>query len=392
MLLSVAPPRKDSRVSPRREVKYLALHAQLLAAVRPVPVFSPAMPLHEMNRLPGCYAVVLAGGEGSRFWPASRPDRPKQLLPLGSARPLIRDTLDRAQALVGPDRVRVIAREPLIASLCEAAPGLEMDHFFVEPEARSTGPALAWAAFEIEKSSPGALMISLHSDHVIHPISELVETIERAVSAAKRGSLVCIGIEPDRPETGYGYVEVGSSTGERTWRARRFVEKPDLKTAEGYLAAGGFLWNSGIFVWRAADLLAAMRELAPEIAASLPLLESDGPEAFFGAVEPVSVDVAVMERSPAVEVVLATFAWDDVGSWNALARTREADGHGNVLVGSAEAVDSARNVVWAEDGRVILFDVDDLVVVRSGDTTMVTRRSSAPDLKKLVGRLRTGGT
>jgi mannose-1-phosphate guanylyltransferase len=234
-------------------------------------------------------------------------------------------------------------------------------------------------------------MISLHADHVIHPLSELVETIERAVLAAERGALVCIGIEPDRPETGYGYVETGDATGDRTWRARRFVEKPDRATAEGYLAAGGFLWNSGIFVWRAADVLSAMRDLAPEISAALPLLESDGPEAFFGAVAPVSVDVAVMERSPAVEVVLASFAWDDVGSWNALARTREADERGNVLLGSAEAVDAARNVVWAEDGRIILFDVEDLVVVRSGDVTMVTRRSSAPDLKKLVSHLRTGG-
>ncbi len=335
--------------------------------------------------------MVLAGGEGSRFWPASRPYRPKQLLPLGSARPLIQDSVDRAEALVGPDRVRVIASEPLIAPLCDASPGLTVDHFLVEPAARSTGPALAWAAFEIEKSSPGALMISLHADHVIHPLSELVETIERAVLAAERGALVCIGIEPDRPETGYGYVETGDATGDRTWRARRFVEKPDRATAEGYLAAGGFLWNSGIFVWRAADVLSAMRDLAPEISAALPLLESDGPEAFFGAVAPVSVDVAVMERSPAVEVVLASFAWDDVGSWNALARTREADERGNVLLGSAEAVDAARNVVWAEDGRIILFDVEDLVVVRSGDVTMVTRRSSAPDLKKLVSHLRTGG-
>ena len=234
-------------------------------------------------------------------------------------------------------------------------------------------------------------MISLHADHVIHPLSEFLETIERAVSATAGGNLVCIGIEPDRPETGYGYVETGEATGDRTWRARRFVEKPDRATAQGYLADGGFLWNSGIFVWRAADLLAAVRELAPEISAALPLLESDGPEAFFRAVEPVSVDVAVMERSPAVEVVLASFAWDDVGSWNALVRTREADEHGNVLVGSAEAVDAARNVVWAEDGSVVLFDVDDLVVVRSGDVTMITRRSSAPDLKKLVGHLRAGG-
>lgn len=343
-----------------------------------------------MNTTADCYAVVLAGGEGSRFWPASRPERPKQLLALGSSRPLIQDTVERAESLVGPERVRVIASEPLIASLCESAPGLTRSRFLVEPAARSTGPALAWAAHEIEKLSPGAIMISLHADHVIHPLSELAETIDRAVSAATRGSLVCLGVEPDRPETGYGYIEVGDGTGDRTWRARRFVEKPDLKTAEEYLAAGGFLWNSGIFVWRAADLLDAVRDVAPEISRTLPLLESDGPEAFFSAVEPISIDVAVMERAPAVEVALASFAWDDVGSWNAIARTRPMDSHGNVLVGSAAAIDATNNVVWAEEGEVVLFDVDDLVVVRSGDVTMVTRRSSAPDLKKLVTRLRSG--
>ncbi|MDP2470308.1 MAG: sugar phosphate nucleotidyltransferase [Candidatus Palauibacterales bacterium] len=338
-----------------------------------------------------CFAVVLAGGEGSRFWPASRPDRPKQLLPLGSSRPLIQDTLDRAEILVGRDRVRVIASEPLVAALCDAAPGLAIDRFFVEPQPRSTGPALAWAAFEIERAAPGSIMISLHADHVIHPLEGLVETIERAVSAARRGSLVCIGIEPDRPETGYGYIEVGAPTGDLTWRARRFVEKPDSDTAEQYVASGGFLWNSGIFVWRAADLLTAVRELAPEISGALPLLEDDGPGDFFEAVQPVSVDVAVMERSANVEVVRASFDWDDVGSWSALARTRETDGQGNVLVGDSAAIDSARNIVWAEDGKVVLFDVTDLVVVRSGGVTMVARAASAPDLKRLVGRLRSEG-
>lgn len=366
------------------------MHGQLLASASPVPDSSPCCPLIDMNTTADCYAVVLAGGEGSRFWPASRPERPKQLLALGSSRPLIQDTVERAESLVGPERVRVIASEPLIASLCESAPGLTRSRFLVEPAARSTGPALAWAAHEIERLSPGAIMISLHADHVIHPLSELAETIDRAVSAANRGSLVCLGVEPDRPETGYGYIEVGDGTGDRTWRARRFVEKPDLKTAEEYLATGGFLWNSGIFVWRAADLLDTVRDVAPEISRSLPLLESDGPEAFFSAVEPISIDVAVMERAGAVEVALASFAWDDVGSWNAIARTRPMDSHGNVLVGSAAAIDATNNVVWAEEGEVVLFDVDDLVVVRSGDVTMVTRRSSAPDLKKLVTRLRSG--
>jgi len=345
----------------------------------------------DINAAGPCYAVILAGGEGSRFWPASRPDRPKQLLPLGSSRALIQDTLERAEALVGADRVRVVASEALVAPLERAAPGLTRSRFFIEPEAKSTGPALAWAAFEIEKLSPGATMISLHADHVIQPLHQLEETIGRALEASSRGSLVCLGVRPDRPETGYGYVELGAATGDRTWQALQFVEKPDLATAERYLAAGAHLWNSGIFVWRAADLLAAVRDLAPEIAASLPVLEARGPDAFFQSVEPVSIDVAVMERSPRVEVALASFAWDDVGSWGALARTRDADEHGNVLVGSARAVDSARNVVWAEDGSVVLFDVEDLVVVRSGDMTMVTRRSAAPDLKKLVGRLRSGG-
>lgn len=343
-----------------------------------------------MNAFPECFAVVLAGGEGSRFWPASRPDRPKQLLALGSPRPLIQDTMERARALVGPDRVRVVANESLVDPLCAAAPGLSRDHFLIEPAARNTGPALAWAAHEIEKLSPGALMISMHADHVIHPLSHLVETIDRAVSAARRGSLVCLGVQPDRPETGYGYVEVGEPTGDRTWRARRFVEKPDLETAESYLAATGFLWNTGIFTWRAADLLSALLELAPEISKALPLLDGSGPEAFFGAVEPISIDVAVMERSSAVEVALASFSWDDVGSWSALARTREGDRDGNVLVGAARAIDAAGNVVWAEDGRVVLYDVEDLIVVRSGDVTMVTRRSSAPALKTLISQLRTG--
>ncbi len=346
------------------------------------------MPVNQTHSTDDCFAVILAGGEGSRFWPASRPDRPKQLLPLGSPRPLIRDTLERADALVGPERVRVIAGGPLVDPLCGAAPGLGEERFLVEPQARSTGPALAWAAWEIEKTSPGAYMISLHADHIIHPLEGLVETVDRALAAARRGALVCIGIEPDRPETGYGYVETGSVTGDRTWAARRFVEKPDLETAESYLAEGGFFWNSGIFVWRAADFLAAVRELTPEIASALPLLEAGDTEGYFSSAEPVSVDVGVMERSDSVEVVLAAFAWDDVGSWTALARTREADARGNVIVGSGRSVDASRNIIWSEEGEVVLFGVDDLVVVRSGDVTLVTRRDSAPDLKRLVNRLR----
>jgi mannose-1-phosphate guanylyltransferase len=231
----------------------------------------------------------------------------------------------------------------------------------------------------------------MHADHAIEPEHEFVTTVERAVRAAERGSLVCIGAPPDRPETGYGYVELGQASGERTWKARRFVEKPDPATAARYLESGGFLWNTGIFVWRAADFLDAVRELAPEIARALPLLESDGAAAYFREVAAVAVDVAVMERSPNVEVVEASFAWDDVGSWSALGRARDPDAEGNVVIGDGLTLDTRNSVVWAEDGSVALFGVDDLVVVTSGGRTLVTKRSAAPDLKRLVERLRQGG-
>lgn len=342
----------------------------------------------DVSQPPARFAVVLAGGEGSRFWPASTRVRPKQLLPLATERPLIEETVRRAAALVGLDAVRVVARRDLVGPLREAAPELTEEMFLVEPAARSTGPALAWAAFEIERAHPGAVMVSLHSDHSIEPVEGLVATFELCAEAAQRGSLVCIGVRPDRPETGYGYIERGRQTGERTWHARRFVEKPDRGTAEGYLGSGRFLWNSGIFVWRAADFLSEVRALAPELSGPLDRLETEGPDAFFEAVEPVSVDVAVLERSDRVEVVEAGFAWDDVGSWPSLRRSRPCDDSGNVLIGEALAVESSGSVVWAEEGEVIIYGVQDLVVVRSAGRTLVTTVAAAPHLKQLMPHLR----
>lgn len=337
------------------------------------------------------YAVILAGGEGSRFWPASRPDRPKQLLPLGSRQPLIRDTVQRAERIAGPQSVRVVAGAALVDPLLQAAPELERDMFLVEPIARNTGPALTWAAFSLEAECPGAMMVCLHSDHAISPVAEFVATIARASAAAENGHLVCIGVLPDRPETGYGYVEMGEACGDLSWRAARFVEKPDEDTAREFLDSGRFLWNSGIFVWRAADFLAAVRSLSPEIAAALPHLERGDVDAFFRQAEPIAVDVAVMERADDVVVVEASFAWDDVGAWSALPRSREADAHENVAVGQVRCVESSGNVVWAEDEEVVLFGVTDLVVVRSGGVTLVTTRDESRRLKELVQRLREEG-
>ncbi|NJD19552.1 MAG: mannose-1-phosphate guanylyltransferase [Gemmatimonadetes bacterium] len=337
------------------------------------------------------WILVLAGGIGSRFWPVSTRERPKQLLPLARARPLIADTVERARSLVADDRIRILAGEHLASPFRAAISDLPASSFLVEPRARGTCPVLAWAAWEVARHDPQAVLVSLHSDHLIRPLEAFVETVRGAAHVARsRELLVTVGIRPDRVETGYGHIQPGGAldapAGLSAFRVAAFHEKPDSETARRYLDAG-YLWNSGIFVWKASVFLDEVRRHAPDVAACLPLLEQEGPDAFFGAVPVSVVDTAVMEKSDRVACVRATFAWDDVGSWEALARTREADASGNVLVGEAGAVQSRGNVVFAEDGRVVLFGVDDLVVVRSSGVTLVLPRSRAADLKSLLREL-----
>lgn len=337
------------------------------------------------------WAVILAGGVGSRFWPASTPQRPKQLLPLGSDRPLITDTVERADRLVGLDRTRIVAGTHLVGPIREACPELAPEHFFVEPEARGTGPALAWAAWRLRRRDPEAVMISLHADHVIRPYDRFRSTASRALGAASEdGRLYCLGKRPTRPEIGYGYLHLGEELGESRWEVEEFVEKPDRETAAAYLESGDYFWNTGIFAWRCDALLAEASDRSPEMGPALGRLEDEDSTGFFRDVEPISVDEGVLERSDRVGCVEAAFEWDDVGTWTALPRTRGADGDGNTVVGSADLVDSADNVVWAEDGEVTLFEVSDLVVVRSGGHTLVTTREAAPRLKDLLARRESG--
>ncbi|RMH11546.1 MAG: mannose-1-phosphate guanyltransferase [Gemmatimonadetes bacterium] len=346
------------------------------------------------------WVTVLAGGVGSRFWPASTPARPKQLLPLASDRPLIVDTLERAHALTPSDRVRVLAGAHLVEPFRSAVPSLGEAHFLVEPAQRGTGPVLAWAAWRLLQADSEAVLVSLHADHRITPVDAFAETVRAALRGAREeGWLFTVAVPPTRPETGYGYIRPGAPLeGEdgapACFRVGAFHEKPDPETAARFVD-DGYLWNTGIFVWRADTFLDEVRAHAHEIAPHLHLLEAGDEAGFFAEVEPVAVDVAVLERSDRVAAVRATFGWDDVGSWEALARTRPADPQGNVGVGAVHAHDAARNIVYADQGDVVLFGVDDLVVVRAGGVTLVTDRRHAPDLKGLVERLpehlRSGG-
>ena len=304
------------------------------------------------------------------------------------------DTIDRARSLVGDDRIRILAGEHLARPFREALPELPDSTYLIEPRARGTTPALAWAAWELHRVDRDAVLVSLHSDHLVRPIGEFERTVRAAADLARReGLLVTIGVTPDRIETGYGHVQPGprleAVSGVDAFRVAAFHEKPDAETARAYTDAG-YLWNTGIFVWKASVFLDELATTAPDLAAALPLLE-DGPDAFFAEAPASVVDRAVLERSDKVACVRATFAWDDIGAWEALARSRDADGAGNVVQGDARVVDGTGNVVWAEDGKVVVWGVDDLVVVRSGQRTLVMPKERSADLKSLLATLEVSG-
>ncbi|HEX6587541.1 MAG TPA: sugar phosphate nucleotidyltransferase [Longimicrobiales bacterium] len=355
--------------------------------------------------------MILAGGVGSRFWPVSTPTRPKQLLALAGDDALIAQTMRRIEPIVPAARTRILTGEHLVEPMRGALPRLDAESFLVEPRARGTAPVLVWAAHELMKRDPDAVMASLHADHVIEPESAFRDLLlDAATHAAATGRLFTIGIEPTRPETGYGYIAVGdelrapsselrdetggSSSPEarspkpeaRAFSVRQFVEKPDRETAAKYVEAG-YLWNSGLFVWKAAALLDEVRRHTPELAELLPLLDRGDVRGFFDAAPNLSIDEGVLERSDRIAVVRSTFRWDDVGAWDAVARTLSADARGNVAHGTAHAVDSDDSIVWTDDRPVVLFGARDLVVVNTGALTLVMPRDRAADLKKLLEKL-----
>lgn len=339
---------------------------------------------------PAVWVTILAGGAGHRFWPMSTPERPKQLLPLASSRPLIADTIDRVSGLVATERLRVLAGEGLVEPI-RAATGLGRESFLVETRAMGTGPVLARAAWEIARHDPGAIMISLHSDHIIEPVQAFRSVLGAAVETARRERLLLtVAVPPDRPETGYGYIRPGEAldapTGHRAYRVGAFVEKPDSAAAARYIDQG-YRWNTGIFIWAAGVFLRELERCAPEVAGALTHLERGDSAAFFEETARISVDKAVLERSGRVACIDAAFRWDDVGSWESLARNRLSDADGNVCEGEVHLSGSEGNIAVADSGRLALLGVEDLLVVQTGHVTLVMPRSESPRLKDYLRKL-----
>lgn len=329
------------------------------------------------------WAVILAGGSGTRFWPLSTPQRPKQLLPLTSERSTAEDTVDRLSGLVPRERILVVLGAALAGPLQERL-DLPRENFLIEPLAASTGPALVWATAEAHRRDPEAEVLSLHADWAIGDAAAFRRTADTALSAAQRfDRLVTVGMVPSRPETGYGYIVPGADLGDGVRQVARFSEKPDAATALDLIAAGA-LWNSGLFAWTSECLFREVRGRTPELAPHLGALEEGDVGGFFRNVIPVSIDVGVLERSRAVAVVSGAFEWDDVGTWQALARVRPKDARGNVVVGDAFLNDTHDCIVWSDRDTVVLSGVQDLVVVQANGRILVMPTHQAAAMKQLL--------
>lgn len=337
----------------------------------------------------GTWAVVLAGGAGTRFWPRSRPARPKQCLALDGERTLLQRTVDRLEGLIPPDRVLVLTGAPMADTVREQLPGLPLENLLVEPSGRGTLPALAWAAVEVQRRG-GARMAALPSDHRVADEPLFREVLEAALAVADQGRLVLLGAPPTRPETGFGWIvpdrALGVTCGQPVYGVQRFVEKPPRPQAEALMAAGA-LWNTGMFCWRCDVWLEALAKGLPGTARALARLPGEGIEGIWPELEAISVDHGLLERAEGLVVLPAPFGWADLGSWEAMAEVFPTHPLGHARVRAGLALDGGDHVVDAPGKLVVTLGVERLVIVDTGDVLLVCRREDAQRVGAIPGEL-----
>ena len=348
------------------------------------------------------HAVIMAGGSGTRFWPASRQSKPKQLLKMGASRTMLQSTFDRLQGLVSSEHVLVLTNEQLSDAVLEQLPSLPQEHIVGEPCKRDTAPCIGVAASLVYAADRDGVMVVMPSDHVIEPRAEFHRSIKAGLSLIQERPelVVTFGIRPNYPAESFGYIQRGaaipSAAGSSTFVVERFREKPDRATAEEYLAAGSYYWNSGIFMWKASTILKALEEFEPEMYGHIQnIAKGIGTSNFqknftehFEKIKGKSIDFAVMERYRNIAVIEAPFAWDDVGSWQAIARLIKPDGQGNAVDGPYLPIDSSGMIVRTDDEHlVVTIGMHDTIVVHTHDATLVAPKSEEERVREVVKQL-----
>ena len=350
------------------------------------------------------YAVIMAGGVGSRLWPRSREASPKQLLHVMGDGTMIQNTVARLQPIVPPERIFIVTNEKQIEGFKQQIPAVPEENLIAEPFGRNTAPCVGLAAASVLKRDPDALMIVLPADHWIENVREFQSRIRTAceVAESKRG-LVTLGIMPNRPETGYGYIQ---------WRDRRegieefydqgvrsvrtFAEKPDLKTAQRFLDSGDFLWNSGMFIWRADVILNEFNTHIPDLYEQITTIASafdsenytEVLESIYKRMTPLSIDYGVMEKAKNVYVLQCEFGWSDVGSWDEAYRLSRKDQEGNFMVGEVITIDTSNSYVRSEGRMIATIGMEDVIIVDTPDALLVCKRGNSQQVQGVVDYLR----
>ncbi len=345
---------------------------------------------------PDLYAILLAGGTGTRFWPASRRSRPKQFLRIVGERSMLAETWLRLDGLVAPERTLVVTTLDQLAEVRAALPEIPSENLLAEPQARNTGASVAFAALEVQRRAPNSVQVVLPADHVIRPREAFQRTVRCAAQAARsEAALFVFGIHPSYAATAFGWIKAGDVErvvdGIAVHSVAAFVEKPQLARAREFLEHGGYYWNSGMFVWSSEAIGRALAQHMPGAHAALSKsLNSEALARAYAALPAQSIDVALLERASGVRMLPIDYFWSDVGSWDSLASVHAPDGLGNVACGGAafSAEDSSGCIVHGDPGQLVaLIGCDDLIVVHAGAVTLVCRRDRAQDVKTLVERL-----
>lgn len=344
------------------------------------------------------YAVIMAGGIGSRFWPASRRERPKQFLKVFGDETMIQQTVGRLEGLIPPERCYIVTNERYVDQTRTQLPDIPPENILAEPLSRNTAPCINFAAVSLAKD-PEAVMVVLPADHVIRDVDRFRRCLQVAIDAASEpGALVTVGINPTHPATGYGYIQFESHRDDhpeqpQAFRVKTFAEKPDIETAERFIDSGDFLWNSGMFVWRVDTILDNLQRFVPRTFEAFDRLrklpigveQADAEREAFETSQSISIDYAVMERADHVYVVPGSFGWSDVGDWRAVYDLADKDEEGNSLVGEVIVHNASRCLVRAADGRiVVLVGVHDVLVIETEDATLVCKRDQSQQVKNVV--------
>lgn len=344
-------------------------------------------------------ALIMAGGRGERFWPMSRKNMPKQFLSLtDDGKTMIQLTLERIQQLADMEDIYVATNRDYKGLVREQLPELPEENILCEPVGRNTAPCIGLGAVHMEKKYGDAVMMVLPSDHLIQYASIFLSALEDACAIAEQGpNLVTLGITPDSPETGYGYIRFQPErTLGRAFAVERFVEKPDLETAKQYLKAEQYLWNSGIFVWKISTILENLKQYLPETMSGLRAIqaaigtkeEQAVLEREFEAFKPESVDYGVMEKAKNIYVLSSSFGWDDVGSWLAVERLKTSNEFGNIVNGNVVAVDTWATIIQGGEKLIAAVGLKNMILVDTPDALLICEKGHTGDIKKVLDHLR----